>query len=148
MSPVFWLIVLCVMLALELSSLGLTTIWYAAGALVTCILSVFIDNAIAEWAIFLVGSTIALIALRPLFIDKFNMHRERTNIESIVGMTGRVTMRIDNAEGTGEVLVDGKEWTARSLKDGEIFVEGQMVKVLEIRGVKLIVEELTEEAKQ
>lgn len=140
MNPIFWLIVLCIMLALEVATLGLTTVWYAAGALVTCIVSIFIDNSTVEWAIFLVGSTIALVALRPLFIDKFNAQRAKTNLDSIVESVGRVTVTIDNVAGTGEVFADGKEWTARSAQDEVVITEGQRVKILEIRGVKLIVE--------
>ncbi len=145
MNPIFWLVVLCIMLALEVATLGLTTVWYAAGALVTCIVSIFTDNSLVEWTIFLVGSTIALVALRPLFIDKFNAQRTKTNLDSIIESVGRVTVTIDNAAGTGEVFADGKEWTARSARNEVIIAEGQRVKILEIRGVKLIVEEFSAE---
>ncbi len=140
MNPTFWLIVFCIMLALEVSTLGLTTIWFAAGSLVTFFVSMFIDKPLIEWTIFLVGSIAALVALRPIFIDKFNNRRTKTNIDEVIGKTARVTEAINNYDGTGTVFMDGKEWTARSIREEQVIPEGQQVVVCEIRGVKLIVE--------
>ena len=36
-------------------------------------------------------------------------------------------------------MVNGQEWTARALRDEDIFSEGTQVVIREIRGVKLIV---------
>ena len=37
-------------------------------------------------------------------------------------------------------MLDGQEWTARSLRDDRVFQAGDLVVVKEIRGVKLIVD--------
>ncbi len=139
MDTLFWLIVMCIMLGVEVSTLGLTTIWFAAGAFVTSILSLFVDMPKLEWFIFLIGSTVALIVLRPLFINKLNARRTKTNLDSITDKIGRVTEDINNELGTGAVFVDGKEWTARSKDDSQLIAAGSRVRILEISGVKLIV---------
>ena len=50
---------------------------------------------------------------------------------------------IDNLAAKGSVVVDGKEWSARSA-GGEKIVSGKIVTVLAIEGVKLIVEPAAE----
>ena len=61
----------------------------------------------------------------------------------MIGMKATVREDIDNLAATGSVMVDGKEWTARS-SGGETITGGSVVKVLAIEGVKLIVEPFAE----
>lgn len=58
---------------------------------------------------------------------------------SFIGQAARVIQRIDNRTDSGQVRLHGMEWTARSL-DGEAIEEGASVRVIEIDGVKLIVD--------
>ena len=57
----------------------------------------------------------------------------------------RITETVDNIQGTGTAVVNGLEWTTRSVKDGEILEPGELAKVINISGVKLIVEKYEEE---
>lgn len=139
MDSVFWLIVLAIMLVLEIITLGLTTIWFAGGALVTFFLSLAISNTYVEWMVFLLISILCLAALRPLFIDKFNAKREKTNVDSVAGQSGRVVTKIDNMNASGTVSLKGQEWTARTENDDEIIEVGEKVVVVKVTGVKLIV---------
>ena len=68
-----------------------------------------------------------------------NKHTQKTNIDSIIGQTGRVIAQIDNAQASGYVVVNGIEWAARSADAGVIEVD-TMVTVKAIEGVKVIVE--------
>lgn len=147
MGSLFWLIVFGVMLALEIATLGLTSIWFAGGALVTFLLSFAVDNPYAEWVVFLVVSVLCLLALRPLFIDKFNARRERTNINRIIGQTARVTEEIDNFNSRGAVSLKGQEWTARNAVSDAVIPVGSKVIVREISGVKVLVESVPTEPK-
>ena len=47
-NPIFWLILLIIFIVFELITLGLTTIWFAGGALVAYILSVAGINEIIQ----------------------------------------------------------------------------------------------------
>lgn len=69
----------------------------------------------------------------------------KTNAEGLIGKKARVIATIDNEQGTGLVVVDGQEWTARTGKAEVSYEVGKMVRIREIQGVKLIVEELQEE---
>ena len=40
MTAIIWLIIMAVLIVIELATLGLTTIWFAAGALAACIAAV------------------------------------------------------------------------------------------------------------
>ena len=41
MNPMIWLAIIIVLLIIEIVTLGLTTIWFAGGALVACLASFF-----------------------------------------------------------------------------------------------------------
>ncbi len=140
MGTLFWLAVLGMMLLMEVATLGLTTVWFAGGACVTLLLSLFISNPYAEWAVFLIVSVLSLFALRPLFIDKFNAKREKTNLDHLIGQTARVTMTIDNFHSKGSVNLKGQDWSARNAVSDELIEEGSKVVVRKISGVKLMVE--------
>ena len=66
-----------------------------------------------------------------------------TNLDRVLGDTGRVTETIDNARSAGAVYVDGKTWTARS-DDGAVIPQGTTVKILRMEGVKLFVRKIEE----
>lgn len=57
----------------------------------------------------------------------------------------RITERVDNLNGTGTAVVNGLEWTARTEEDGEVLNQGELAKVVNISGVKLIVKKYEEE---
>jgi len=138
MYSIYWLIVLAVLILIEIITLGLTTIWFAGGALVAFIVSLFVDNIILEIILFLLVSFALLYFTRPLVIKHFNPKRTKTNYQGVIGKEAMVTITIDNMNATGQVIVDGQEWSARSL-DGNVIEKGTKVKVEGISGVKLIV---------
>lgn len=144
MNSVYWLIILAVLLLIEIATLGLTTIWFAGGALVAFIVSLFCDNTVLEVILFLTISLILLFFTRPIVLRYFNPARVKTNYEVVIGKVAIVTSRIDNANATGQATVAGQEWTARSVT-GEILEEGTNVIVKEVSGVKLMVERVKEE---
>lgn len=51
-----------------------------------------------------------------------------------------VTKTIDNLRGTGQAVVNGLEWSAKS-RDETIIDEGAIVRIVAVEGVKLVVEE-------
>lgn len=54
MEPLMWLIVLAVFLVIEAITVGLTTIWFAGGALVAAIASGAGAGILVQWILFLV----------------------------------------------------------------------------------------------
>ena len=55
-----------------------------------------------------------------------------------------VITKIDNNEPSGVAVVNGQEWTARSADDAVTIPAGTYVLIKEVRGVKLIVEPVSE----
>lgn len=141
---VFWLVVLVALVVIELLTMGLTTVWFAGGALVATVAALFHAPLALQVILFLLVSALLLFFTRPLAVKYFNKDRVRTNAESLVGRQAIVISEIDNLQGIGQVNVGGMEWSARTRTDGEKLPVGAVATVLAIDGVKLIVEERKE----
>lgn len=142
---VIWLAVLVVLVVVELLTMGLTTIWFAGGALAATLVSVFGAPVVLQVVIFLVVSGVLLYFTRPIAVKYFNKDRVRTNAESLVGRQAIVISEVDNLQGTGQVSIGGMEWSARTKEDGVRLPVGTVATVMAINGVKLIVEERKED---
>ena len=140
MAAYAWLILLIVLLVLESATLGLTTIWFAGGALAAFILSMLEVPPVIQWAVFCAVSLVLLFCTRPWAVRYFNnQKKEKTNVDGLIGRTAVVTSEIRNLEGKGEVFVNGLTWSARTEDDSVILAENTHVVILAIEGVKLIV---------
>lgn len=138
--PLLWLALVIVFAVLEGVSVALTSIWFAAGALVALLVSFVVPVLWIQALVFALVSLAALLLMRPL-AQKLMQPKGKvpTNADRVVHRTGVVTETIDNLSDTGQVKVAGQVWTARSAGEGRIFA-GETVKVLRIEGVKLVVE--------
>lgn len=137
---IFWLLVLIVAIVAEVLTMGLTTIWFAGGALVAVIAAVMDAGSWLQWLLFVAVSLVLLFFTRPAAVKYFNKDRVRTNVESMVGAQAIVISEISNLHGIGQVTVGGQEWSARSSSEGIVIPVGCVVRVLDVQGVKLIVE--------
>lgn len=135
---IMWLLLIIVFVVIEFITLGLTTIWFAGGSVVALIAGICNVNEGIQIVLFFVVSIALLFFVRPSACRKFNSKRIKTDIASLIGAEGKVIEEIDNFNQKGCVLLDGKEWTARSA-DGTSIEVGAKVSVNEISGVKLIV---------
>ncbi len=138
---IFWLILFILLSMIEIATMGLTTIWFAMGALVATIASVFGANSIVQAILFIVVSVIMLIFTRPIAVKYFNKNRTKTNVESLIGEQAVIISDIDNLQGTGQALVRGQEWMARSEQEDGLIKTGAVVEIVAVQGVKLIVKE-------
>ena len=140
-----WVILLVIFVVIEVLTMGLTTLWFAGGALAAAIMAVFNMPSYVQIATFIVVSLVLIFFTRPIAVRYFNTDRVKTNAESIVGKKAIVTGAIDNIKASGQVTVNGMEWSARSISDELVIPEGAIVNIVAISGVKLIVEERKEE---
>lgn len=139
---IFWLVLMLILILAEIATMGLTTIWFAAAALVCGICAGFGMPFLPQMIIFIVVSLVLILFTRPIAMKYFNRDRVKTNAESLIGRQAIVTTQIDNLRAAGQVTVSGQEWTARSSEDGTIIPQGAVAEVLAINGVKLIVREV------
>ncbi|MDD3404336.1 MAG: NfeD family protein [Hespellia sp.] len=134
-----WLILFIVLVIIEALTVGLTTIWFAIGSLVACLLAWAGAGLPIQVIAFIVISVILFVVTRPIAMRYFNKDREKTNAESLVGKTALVLEQIDNLHAAGKVEVNGLEWTARTPEDHMKIDKDEIVTILGIEGVKLIV---------
>lgn len=139
MNPILWLILLCVLLVIELITLGLTTIWFAGGALAAFLAALAGAQRGLQLGLFVGVSVILLLVTRPLAVRFLKKNKTATNAESLLGEQAVVTCEINNLLGQGKVQVRGMEWTARTLAEEETIEKDAVVFILKIDGVKLIV---------
>lgn len=137
----FWLIVLIICIGIEIPTMGLTTIWFAGGALVAIFAAIVGAPIWLQAVIFIVVSLLLLFFTRPVAVKYFNKDRVKTNVESMVGRQAIVISEIDNLQSIGQVTVSGQEWSARSADERVSIAAGAVVTVVAINGVKLIVRE-------
>lgn len=145
MYAVGWGFAVIFFLLLEALTMGLTTIWFAAGAFVAAAVALFGCPFSVQIVVFVVVSVLCLVFTRPIAKRFLNDKTEKTNADSVIGCTGVVTEDIDNLLAKGQVLVKGQYWTARAEEDGKLIKEGSIIRegakvtVKEISGVTLIV---------
>jgi membrane protein implicated in regulation of membrane protease activity len=137
-TALFWLVLAVILIIFELETFNLVSIWFALGSVFAMIVSLFLPDWIwLQIIVFLFVSIIILVTIRDLAIKKFKVGAIKTNVSSLIGRSVQVTSNIEPYK-FGEVKVDGNYWTAKSV-DGETILEGTIVEIVEISGVKLIV---------
>ena len=136
-----WLIISGICFILEIITIGFLVFWFAIGALITALVSLFTDNIIIQTTVFVLSSTALLFFTKP-FVKKFSKEdKVQTNAYSVIGKKGIVTKEIDEKTGIGLVSIGSEVWTAKASssisKDSEVIIK-------EIDGVKVIVEPIME----
>ena len=118
MEPFMWLGIVALFLVIEAVTVGLTTIWFAGGALVAAVASGLGASQAVQWILFFAVS--------------------------VIGEKAVVIQKISNLDQTGQVKVGDVEWMARTESDEMKIPEKAVVVIKEVQGVKLIVEEVKE----
>ena len=148
MDAILWLVILVACIVVEIFTLGLTTIWFAGGALIAFVAALLSAPLWLEVILFVIASAALLFFTRPLAMKLINKETVKTNYESMTGRVGVVTEQVDNLNATGCVRVSGQDWTARSAAAEEIIPTDTEVVVLGIEGVKLMVSPVNKEERQ
>lgn len=144
MGPLIWLGIVALFLVIEAATVGLTTIWFAGGALIAAIAAWIGAGEAVQWILFIAVSLVLVIFTRPVAVRYMNKDVEKTNVERLMGQKAVVIQEIDNLNQTGLVRVGDVEWMARTKSDDVQIPEEAVVVIKEVQGVKLIVEEVKE----
>ena len=137
-AAVIWIIAAGLLAIIEAFTLGLTTIWFAGGAVCASAAAMFGAPVIGQIAVFLAISVLLLVITRPIVKRRLNDRTEKTNVEAIIGQEGIAEEDISQYV-NGQVRADGKIWSA-TCETGEI-KKGKVVIIKSIKGVTLTVEE-------
>ncbi len=136
MNTICWLVVFLVLLAIEIATLGLTTIWFAFGAVAALIATIFNAGYVIQMVLFIVVSIISLLVTRPIAVKYFNNNTVKTNVDELVGRKVVVTKEIPDENTYGETEVNGEVWIAATR--GEGIKQGEVAEVTGVEGIKLI----------
>lgn len=139
MQTIYWLVLFVILLLIEIFTMGLTTIWFAGGALVSFLAGVLGFGLPVQIIVFIVVSIALLVLTRPVAMKYFNQERQKTNAESLIGQHALVIEDIDTLKAVGRVEVRGQEWAAKTDEPDGRIAKNSVVVINGIQGVKLIV---------
>lgn len=134
-----WLVAVIVFLAVEISTVTLTSIWFAAGALAAMLVAMFNGNLIAQVIAFVLVAIGLLYATKPWARKFIDTKKVNTNADRAIGEEVRVVERVSNLDQTGRAFVHGMEWTVRTEDDNIVIEQGELVRVLRIADRKSVV---------
>lgn len=146
-AAIIWLGLMIGFLVVEAACpIHLVSVWFAVGSLVATVVSLLQGAVWLQVVLFFLVSGVLLALLWPLTRKYMTPKITRTNVDSVVGSTGLVTISIDNVIAQGQVKLGSMVWTARSTS-GEAISVGTMVRADRIEGVKVFVSPVRAEEK-
>ena len=137
-AAIGWFVLTVILLIAEAATVTVVSLWFAAGSLAAMVTALLGGSVWIQAVVFALVSAAALTALRPLVRKHLTPKLTATNIDSVIGSVGIVTGTIDNLNATGQVKLNGMEWSARSTS-GQPLDVGTNVRVDKIEGVKVFV---------
>ena len=99
--PVVWLIAVVIFVIAEAATMGLTSIWFACGALVAMIAALLGVGLWWQLALFAAGSAVLLATTRK-WVGKLKLGKKPTNADRIVGQKAVVIQEIHNQMAQGQ----------------------------------------------
>ena len=138
-----WLVVAIVLVILEIMTAGFGVICFAIGAVFSALVAGLGGSITWQIVVFAVVSLLTFVFLRPVvirFLDKKSKD-VKTNADAVIGRKGVVSERIDSAQHTGRVAIDGDDWKAIS-EDGAVIEKGAEVKIVKLDSIILTVKQL------
>lgn len=139
MYPVVWWIVLAVVFfILELTTASFFFLWIGAGALVTAILSYFLDTAWIQYSTFGASSVLLVLISRPWATRMSGTTKRAANVDSLVGQKVLVTKAEKHPSYQGYVKVGGEIWKAETENQEQMKINEE-VTVISVRGNILVV---------
>lgn len=112
-ATIVWLVLCVFFVIVEIATVGLVSIWFAAGALVALLVSAVIDSVLLQLVVFAAVSLLTLVFTRPLVQKYVTPRQQPTNAELNVGKKAKV-IRTITPNAPGRVRLEGVDWAARS----------------------------------
>ena len=139
MNNILWIILAVIFSVIEIFTFNMVTIWFVAGSVFALFASLAGSSTLVQVWVFAISTLLCLIFKKPFISKKLSFKKTSTNADRIIGMTGIVTEDIKSNKFSGKVKVNGQEWSAVCIDNGEKN-KGDVVTVKDIQCVRLIVE--------
>ena len=142
MTALAWVIVAIVCGAVEIFTLGLWFLYLALSALMVALLAAvgWLPTTEIQLLIFALLTILLVIFTRPLMVKLIRTREVPSNVKALVGQKGVSVEKIMPLH-FGQVKLNGEIWTAVSSEEID---SGSLVEVIDIEGVKLIVQKAQE----
>ena len=137
---IVWIAIGIVFLIIELLTTALVSIWFVPSAIITCLVSLFIDNLPLQITIFVVLSAIFMAICRKIY----NKHIKKAvdDVDQNENLIGKSVKVIEDTNGiSGRILVGDVYWKAVS-ETGETIQKGETATVKSVNGTKLTINKL------
>jgi len=122
----------------EIITAGFFLLPFAVGAGLAA-LAAWIGMAdMVQWLLFFVGTGVSFLYVRRFIRGQDQSQSLIVGPKRYVGGTGLVTETIDSDLNTGLIRIEAEEW--RAITDGNPISEGSRIKVVDLRGTRLVVE--------
>lgn len=133
-----WLGIFIGALLFEFATADMVSIWFSLGAIPSYIVALFGGNPILQIVLFFVITAVLLYFTRPVVLKYFKTNEIKTNVDSVIGQKALCIERISE-DAIGEVKLKTQIWSAVSKETIEV---NEHVRILDVEGVKLIVEKI------
>lgn len=139
MHPVVWWVATAVVFfILELTTASFFFLWIGAGAVLTAVLSLFVDKDWIEYLAFVLSSLL-LVALSRRWAPRLSGKTQRAaNVDALIGQTAIVTKVDANQPFQGYAKVGGEVWKVE-LENLEPLMMGEKTSVVMVKGNILVV---------
>ncbi len=138
----FWVGAAAFLAVAEIFTAGFFMLPFAVGAAAAAAMAYADASEIPQLVVFLVVSVVALFVLRR-FVHRDDQKQHSVGANRFVGQRATVTSDVEPVTGMGEVRMDSEVWRATS--DVGPIASGTQVKVIEVRGTRLVVAPLDKE---
>jgi len=145
-EPLIWVLIAVAFGLVEIFTLGLTTIWFAIGAVAACLVALMGGPFPLQIFVFFAVSIVLLCFTKPLADKKLKVGHEKNFTDQMIGKTCLVTETIRPYR-PGQVKLDGMYWRAVSNEEKDVLEKGTLIKIVKLEGVKLVVESCDEAEK-
>ena len=138
-----WIIIAVLLFILEIFTPTFLAACLAVACIVAGAFSYFDFGIKVQLIAFSAGTLVGFFGVRP-FMLKYahkNSDKIKTNVDALIGSTGRVSVQIDNSKNTGRVMVYGDDWKAESEDDIVINI-GEKVEITKINSTILTVKQI------
>ena|SRR5579883_2901246 len=139
MHPVVWWVAIAVVFfILELTTASFFFLWIGAGAVLTAILSLFVDKVSVEYLTFFLSSLL-LVGLSRRWAPRLSGKTQRAaNVDALVGQAAIVTKINASQPSQGYAKVGGEDWKIETENQEPLFLGGK-TNVIAVRGNVLVV---------
>ncbi|MEW5821541.1 MAG: NfeD family protein [Cyanobacteriota bacterium] len=138
---IVWLIVAGAFIVFETFTPSFFLIWFAGGAIIAGILSLFGVGEVIQIAVFIITSLTLLAFARPI-VKKFvynDQPSKPSNVYSLIGVKAIVLKPVNQMNGKVKIMNTGEVWSAYTYEHFEPIEENEQVMIEKIDGAKLIV---------